>query len=198
MYPGEVPDSCTACNIPQGAIAVYGLGTANQVDAYALGPPTGAAAAASGPAMGFGAGLTGGVSIEGGLPGLIGAGFNGSVGAGVFYNKQNQQVSGGAYRAGGAVAYAGSHVAQVPSSPGQVAILGGFAGAGGGAFLTNAGNASALGGAFDTYTGNLGVGPAQLTIQISWSGPVYIGSITVGPGYGANLSQYPTNTPWTW
>ena len=61
------------------------------------------------------------------------------------------------------------------------------------AFLTNAGNVTELGGPFDTFNFNLGVGPVKGSVQIGVSGGTWIGSITVGPGAGADVSVYPTS-----
>lgn len=69
-------------------------------------------------------------------------------------------------------------------------ILGGFVGAGGGVFLTNADNVSQLSGPFDTVIVNFWIGE----FQYSSSGQVWQSSVTFGPGAGLGVVYLSTLT----
>jgi hypothetical protein len=75
---------------------------------------------------------------------------------------------------------------------GKTISVGGFAGFGGGGFLTNAKSACQLQGPFDTSI--FGFGPGEL--QISRSGPIFMLSLTFGPSVpgGVGLSNFSTTT----
>lgn len=158
---------------------------------YALGRPTGVID----PTGLWGIGIAGGGSIEGGVV-VVGAGATVAGGAGMFWGG-SQGFNLGAFGSAGAFAGGPGYGLQYPAYPqGKNAndAGGAFAGAGAGAFLTNACSAGELRGPFDTYTFNVGVGPIQASIQIGVSGGTWIGSLTFGPGIGISGSTYPTNT----
>ncbi len=141
-----------------------------------------------------GFGLIGGGTVEAGI-GHLGGGATASGGGGAFWGGPNG-ANLGAFRSYGA--YSGGPTKgsswTYPQSNSKGTALGAFAGAGGGAFVTNAKCAADLKGPATTTTANIGFGPLQLTIQISRSGPIWMGSITAGPGAGGSISEYPTNT----
>ena len=146
------------------------------------------------PAGLWGAGVTAGGSAEAGIPGVVGAGGTGSVGYGGFYDPDTGTGSDGVFASGGAFAAGPCGSASFPNVPGRKGAAGGFAGVGGGIFLTNAPNVGALGGPFDTYTVNVGVGPLQFSVQFGYSDGIGILSVTAGPGAGLSASEYPTTT----
>lgn len=146
--------------------------------------------------LGFG-GVVGG-SIEAGAL-KYGVGGNDSAGGGVFGGGTEGLNLGGFASAGGYSNLPKTGVNQYPQDPvdgTQNAILGLFAGVGGGAFLTNADSANDLKGPFDTFNFNIGVGPGQFSLQFGISCGTWIISATVGPGAGVDGSRYPTNTFW--
>jgi len=104
----------------------------------------------------------------------------------------------GAFGSAGGYAGGPGYGAQYPGSSGSSvnATFGAFAGGGIGWFFTNANSASQLWGPFETSTINVGEGSIQVSIQIGFSGGTWIVSVTLGPGIGASVSSYPTNT-WT-
>ncbi len=176
----------------QPAIVVPGSGS---------GEPTSPATTTSGKqsntpcSHGIGVGAMSGGAAEAGA-GAAGAGVQGSVGGGLFFNPQND-LSIGALAAGGAVAYAGGAVSGVPQQyPKTALILGAFAGAGGGVFLTNAGSVSELAGPFLTLSANLAVfgikGSLQLAVDRHWTAMATF-SLGAGPP-GADFSAYTTDT----
>lgn len=73
-------------------------------------------------------------------------------------------------------------------------VLGAFAGGGAGAFATNATCPADLEGPGETLTMNVGVGLVKFSLQLGFSGSTWIGSLTVGPGAGISVSDYPTYT----
>jgi RHS repeat-associated protein len=139
----------------------------------------------------WGIGGIGSASAEGGI--VVGSGVTVSVGAGVF-GGGSQGVNLGGFASAGAFSGApGAAVSYPGAQPGgTTATLGGFAGVGGGGFITNATNVGDLAGPFNTYSLNL----PFLSIQFGESNGIWIGSLTFGPAIGANISTYPTNT-WT-
>jgi RHS repeat-associated protein len=142
----------------------------------------------------WGVGIIGSGSMEIGAVG-IGAGVTGSIGGGVFGGGDGGMNLGGFGSLGG---FAGGP-GYGPSYPGDNnnnVVGGAFGGFGGGAFATNAKCAGDLKGPFDTYSFNIGVGPIKISAQFGISGGTWIGSVTVGPGFGITGSGYPTNT-WT-
>ena len=145
----------------------------------------------------WGLGGIGSASAEAGL-GVVGGGGNVAAGGGLFWGGTGGVNLGGFASAGGFLGgphYGPSYPAQKPASCGQPNVaLGGFAGAGIGGFLTNANSASELRGPFTNYNVNVGFGPVQFSLQIGVSGSTWIGSLTFGPGYGASVSTFQTNT----
>lgn len=149
----------------------------------------------------FGFGVLGGGSVEAGVPGLS-AGATASVGGGVFIRNWNDAPLGGF--AGGGVLSKGPTAQTQWTRPGGTSlvnasgVVGAFAGLGGGAYITNADCPEDLGGVAKTSTFNLGIGAYKFSIQLGLGyvgfKPVWIGSMTVGPGLGLSLSEYPTNT----
>ncbi len=133
--------------------------------------------------------------------GLIatGAAAQGSVGLGGFYNSQGG-ISGGLVASGGATAYAGKHVAGIPSQKDKPFVFGAYAGYGPGILVTNAGSADQLKGPFQTLNIDIGfpfLGKAS--IQAASSGGIWTFSVSGGPSPYANggifdVSYYTTNT----
>jgi RHS repeat-associated protein len=140
---------------------------------------------------GFGFGLTGGGTAD--IGAVTGGGASTSGGIGIFVDKEGAISMGsfnsfGAYRSkddpcSGAMDYPVGKEKDDGS-------IGGYAGGGVGLFLTNADNVSDLGGPFKTLL----INTPLVSIQIGSSNGVVIGSITVGPGLGADVSAYSTNT----
>lgn len=141
-----------------------------------------------------GFGLIGGGTVEAGI-GELGFGTTGSVAAGGFWGGSGG-ANLGAFSSFGA--YSGGPTKDTqwtyPKSNTNGKALGAFLGAGGGVFFTNANCAADLRGPARTTTVNIGYGPLQFTIQASYSGSYWVTSVTAGPGVGANISDYPTNT----
>lgn len=131
-----------------------------------------------------GLGITLSVPAEIGM--RIGLGGTGSLGGGVFWGGQRGTNLGG-YAAGGG--FAGD-----PSEDRQRGIVGGFVGAGLGAFYTTATCAAQLEGPFKTYSVNIGIGPIKVSFQYSVSGHIKLYSVTYGPGIGLSGSGYTTYT----
>jgi RHS repeat-associated protein len=136
----------------------------------------------------WGIGVTGGGAVEAGL--LSGFGVQGNLGFGLFGNGVSD-LSLGAFAGYGAFV-AGPAPANACVNP--TAVVGGFAGAGGGVFITNANSAADLGGPGAVVSVNIGVG-AGFSIQFSVSGSgIWAVSATVGPGIGISVSANPTST----
>jgi RHS repeat-associated protein len=142
----------------------------------------------------WGLGVLGSGAVEIGIPWLAGAGATVAIGGGAFYDQDTKQPSVGGFASGGAFAQVVGKDVRSPSSPGAVGALSAFAGGGIGGFITNAKSVGDLEGPFDTYSLNVGAGPIQFSVQFGYSSGIGILSVTVGPGLGANVSKYPTNT----
>jgi RHS repeat-associated protein len=139
---------------------------------------------------GFGGIVSG--SAEGGVV-VAGGGGTASAGGGFFWGGPQGGNAGGFASTGGFLGGPGYGPSYPSGNSGNVAG-GAFAGAGGGAFITNAKCAGQLKGPFNTFSFNLGVGP-QISIQVGTSPDgTWIGSLTVGPGWGVSGSGYQTNT----
>ena len=147
-----------------------------------------------------GIGLGAGYNLDLGVA-AAGASSTGGVGAGAFHNRGGGFTSGysaGAFASGGAAAYAGSHVAGVPQQSGStVFALGAYAGAGANLFVSNAASVQQLSGPFTTLSVNVGVGVANLGVQVSLGGGIWQFSITppiasVGIGFAGSVIT--TNT----
>ncbi len=134
-----------------------------------------------------GAGLIGSANAELGI--AAGGGVTLDVGAGAFTGGYHV----GGFAGGGAFV-GGPHGPTLPGSKSAHGVIGAFAGAGGGAFLTNANEVAKLRGAFDTCSLNVGIGPVKGSVQIGISGGTWIMSVTFGPGLGADVTRYPTIT----
>lgn len=159
---------------------------ADRIDRSALPPPP------TPSRHGFGLGIAIGVTAEGGLPGL-GAGGNASGGVGLFADSPTH-VQPGAFVGAGAFADAGHGRFAAPANAGPAAVLGAYAGAGYGLFVTNALSARALAGVAQTYALNLGFGP-KISVQLGASPDgTFVGSLTVGPGLGLDVSHYATRS----
>ena len=142
-----------------------------------------------------GAGVGAGYNLDAGV-GAAGASSTGGVGAGAFRNS-GSGFSGGLFGSGGATAYAGSHIAGAPTQTRSTFSLGAYAGAGANFFFTNAGGAQQLSGPFTTVSINVGVGVANLGVQLSFGGGIYQLSVTpplASVGIGAAGSVVTTNT----
>jgi hypothetical protein len=84
-----------------------------------------------------------------------------------------------------------------PSQTSSSFVLGGYAGAGASFFFTNAGGAQQLGGPFTTVSINVGVGVANLGVQLSFGGGIWQLGVTpplASVGIGAAGSVIRTNT----
>jgi len=148
---------------------------------------------------GFRFGLTGGAN--GDVAAIAaGASATGSVGAALFHNS-NTGWSGGAFASGGAVAFAGSHVAGAPSQTRQdVSGFGLFGGAGAGVFFTNAASVQQLSGPFSTLNFNVGYSFAQLQIQFAKSGNIWYLQVSpplAGASLGFPVTRMQTSTATT-
>lgn len=142
-----------------------------------------------------GAGVGAGYNVDAGV-GAAGASSTGGVGAGAFHNSSSGN-SGGLFGSGGATAYAGSNIAGAPTQTSSTFTLGAYAGAGANFFFTNAGSANQLRGPFTTVSVNVGVGVANLGVQLSFGGGIWQLSITpplASVGVGAAGSVVTTNT----
>ncbi len=162
-------------------------------------PKSGTRTCANGVGSG-GIGLGAGYNLDLGVA-AAGASSTGGVGAGAFHNRGGGFTSGystGAFASGGAAAYAGSHVAGVPQQSGStVFALGAYAGAGANLFVSNAASVQQLSGPFTTPSVNVGVGVANLGVQVSLGGGIWQFSITppiasVGIGFAGSVIT--TNT----
>lgn len=146
---------------------------------------------------GFGVGVLGGGTGEGGV-GVAGTGASGSTGAGIFYSGPNGASAGG-FIEGGGFANAGSHMVGAPAQTNGSMGLGGFAGGGGGFFVTNAGSPQQLSGPFLTFSADIGTpftGALSLQFSIS-SNNTFMFSATYGPGAGVAGSAMTTTTKTT-
>ena len=134
---------------------------------------------------GFGAGITIGADAGAGV-GPLGAGANGSVGAGVF---GGNGINAGAFASGGAAARSFGHLASAAGSTIHNFFAGAGGGVGGGLFLTNASQASQLSGQSQTYNVDLGAfanGSGQFSIGTDAAGnEIWSFSFQVGVGGGA-------------
>lgn len=140
---------------------------------------------------GFGAGLLIGGSAEAGL--LGGGGATASAGIGAF-RADGGAIRAGAFAGGGAFSdIAGRGMRTAPSAE-PVGVVGAFAGVGIGAFVTNAASANDLRGIAQQYSVNVGVGPLKLSLQAGASHGTFVGSISVGPGIGLDVSRYPAES----
>lgn len=152
----------------------------------------------------IGGGLIASGSAELGF-GPIGGGATGSIADGAFWGR-GRGFSRGHFKSFGAFAGVPDDGPHYPSEgPNEDVdrdhhqvrfVEGAYAGFGGGIFLTNADSICDLAGPFHTWTLNVGVGPVKGSIQFGYNNGIGIVSITGGPGIGASLSGYPTNT-WT-
>jgi len=160
-----------------------------------------------------GAGVSGSGTVDAGL-GFIGAGATGSGGLGIFWGGE-EGVQLGGVASGGAFAggtYGGGDAGKGwgkawPCGPKKHGTaIGGFAGGGINAFLTNADNPEDLAGAATVANVNIGKGERVLTVQVSESANG-VWMVSVGcpplPGAGAvgATSRYNTLTaakPVTW
>jgi len=165
-------------------------------------PSTGsgtATATCAPPQTGFGFGVQGGVNLDiGAVKG--GAAAMGSAGAGVFRNSTSGFTAGG-FVSGVAMAVAGTHAVGAPSQLSQgTTVSGAFAGAGGGVFVTNAGSVQQLGGPFDALNFNIGLGLAQLQVNLASSNGIWFAAFSgpyMGLGAGFSVTTYKTATATT-
>lgn len=143
---------------------------------------------------GLGFGVLGGGTAEAGVA-VAGAAATGSLGGGAFYNSSSGASLGG-FAEGGMAAYAGSAVTGDPVQDDGPSVLGAFAGAGVGVFVSNAGSAQQLAGHFLTFSGDVGFPlPGKISLQVSFSSNgTWIGSIAYGLGAGIGGSAVTTNT----
>jgi RHS repeat-associated protein len=153
---------------------------------YVRNSPTNSTDASGEVSMGVG----GSASAEGGL--VLGAGATGSVGYGVFVNGWKPSlggfVSGGAF--GGAPGTGNDSAA--PSRPGDNNwAIGGYAGAGGNVWVSNASVVSQLAGPFRTFSANLGFGLRGAGLQFSW-GRDSQGKLIMIVSYGGPPIPFPT------
>ncbi|MCI0620234.1 MAG: hypothetical protein L0387_00915 [Acidobacteria bacterium] len=147
-----------------------------------------------------GGGVLAGAAAEAGAGENAGASVTGSVGAGVFHNSETG-VSAGAFAAGSAVAYAGSHQAAAPEQKQPPSVSGLYAGYGPGVFATNAGSASGLKVFTETLMLNIGIGFANLNVHVATdktSGAWFV-AVTAGPapysaGVGISITTVATST----
>ncbi len=142
----------------------------------------------------------GGVSMGGiadaGVPGLAGAAAQVSTGAGAFVDA-NGNVSTGDYVSGGAVAYAGNAVAGAPRQDSQPRVLGAAVGGGFSGFLTNAQSVHQLSGHFRSITANVGIGPFQISVNVSFGNGIWQASFSppvAGVTAGLSVTDITTNT----
>ncbi len=141
---------------------------------------------------GFGAGITIGADAGVGI-GPLGAGGNGSVGAGVF---GGNGINAGAFASGGAAARSFGNLASAAGSMIHNFFAGVGGGVGGGLFLTNASQASQLSGQSQTYNVDLGYfanGSGQFSVGTDAAGnEIWSFSFQVGVG-GGGLFHAVTN-----
>ncbi len=140
---------------------------------------------------GLGAGILVGGSAEAGL--LGGCGVTASAGVGAFRDETGA-VHGGSFAGGGAFTGIGGRSERTARSAEPAGAIGAFAGAGIGAFITNAGSANDLRGVAQQYSVNVGVGPIKISLQAGASNGTFAGSISVGPGIGLDVSRYPAES----
>ncbi len=140
---------------------------------------------------GFGAGILVGGSAEAGL--LGGCGVTASAGVGAFRDATGA-VHGGSFAGGGAFGDVAGHTARTAHSTEPTGAIGAFAGAGIGAFVTNAASANDLRGVAQQYSVNVGVGPLKVSLQAGMSDGTFVGSVSVGPGIGLDVSRYPAES----
>jgi RHS repeat-associated protein len=139
----------------------------------------------------YGFGVTGSASVEGGFPYIASGGGTVSAGAGFLYNDTIGGSSAGGYFSHGEMGqFLGRTSTDPCESQSPEGALGAYAGAGLGAFITNADTWNDLFGPFQTWSINTPIGSAQF----SYSNGTWIGSVTVGPGYIGGVSAYPTVT----
>jgi len=119
-----------------------------------------------------GIGLQIGGNAELGAPDLAGIGGSASKSLGVF-NDPNAGLSAHGFESGGGLAYAGAHSTGAPAQNSSSSILGASFSAGAAGFLTNATSVQQLSGPFTTYSLNIGVGPAQVSVQLSIGGRIW-------------------------
>ena len=144
---------------------------------------------------------TGGVGVGAGYNadlgvGAAGASSTGGVGGGLFHNSGGG-FWGGLFGSGGAAAYFGSHTAGAPSQTSSSFVLGGYAGGGASFFLTSAGGVKQRGGPLTTGSIKVGVGVANLGVQLSFGGGIWQLGVTpplASLGIGAAGSVIRTNT----
>jgi RHS repeat-associated protein len=147
-----------------------------------------------------GAAVGGGYNLDLGA-GLAGASSTGSVDFGLFHNSAGgvaSGYSGGAFASGAATAYAGSHVVGAPTQTSSTVFsLGAYAGAGANVLLTNGASSQQVSGPFTTVSINVGIGVANLGVQVSFGSGIWEVSVTppvVSVGIGAAGSVVTTNT----
>jgi RHS repeat-associated protein len=149
-----------------------------------------------------GIGLQGSGALTGGV--VEGAGATGSLGGGFFYDG-NQGFNGGTFISGGA--FAGGPGDGVSAPNGQNVgtgdfSAGGYVGAGGSGFLTNAQNVQDLSGPFSTWNVDVSLGVQLGSLQVEWGQNaagqnvwvVSYGPPFAGVGGGADVSSYQTYT----
>jgi RHS repeat-associated protein len=153
----------------------------------------------SGGLLPHGFGVIGGANIDAGAY-MAGGSAQFAYGAG-YFSKSSFQT----FMSDGDVAYIGPFSAAYPSQSGSPTVVGLFAGAGGGVFVTNATDASQLAGSFHTLTINGGAGLSIPSAQLAYGHDatgdfIWEFSIQAGPGVGVSGSGYDTTTavPWHW
>jgi len=151
-----------------------------------------------------GIGLQG--TVAGTLGAVEGAGAQGSIGGGFFYDG-NQGLNAGTFVSGGAFAGSPSNGVSAPYrqniGPGNFSA-GGYVGAGWSVFFTNAQNVQDLSGPFSTWNADFSVPDIKLggSLQVEWGQnaagqnvwEASIGPPFAGVGAGADVSGYRTYT----
>jgi RHS repeat-associated protein len=142
-----------------------------------------------------GGGIYGSGGAEAGV-GDAGAAATVSAGRGGFVDS-NGHVSSGQFLSGGTMAYAGEHAVGAPTQTATPGAGGASAGLGAYLFLTNAQSVSQLSGPFQTYSVNVGIGIAQISVQLSVGGGIW--ELGVSPPFagataGASASKLTTTT----
>lgn len=147
-----------------------------------------------------GAGIGAGYNVDLGVA-KAGASSTAGFGGALFHNRAGGIGSGysaGAFASGAATAYAGSHVVGAPTQTSNtVFALGAYAGAGANVSVTNAASSQQLAGPFTTVSINLGVGQANLGVQVSFGKGIWQVSVTppiASVGIGVSGSVVTTNT----